>query len=171
MNRQNYKIWLTQNPHMFQEISLQNMNVGVWCTITQHRITGLIFHEQMADSEEYHQILTNFIALLDTTNEEHCTMFQQDGQEPTHLKQPFHLYKFFDNRVVFVGAWSPRSTDLSPADFLGYVKDNVYWNYTLLWKNWRWKLRMQFGLSMKICHWVFGNLMKHLNTSLDINRG
>ncbi len=47
VNSQNYGIWLTNNPHIFEEISLHPVKVGVWCTISKHRVVAPIFLKKL----------------------------------------------------------------------------------------------------------------------------
>ncbi len=70
INSQNYRIWSTNNPNVFQPTSLHEQKVGVWCVILKYHVIGPIFHEQTVNSEEYKHILTDFIALLDDTREQ-----------------------------------------------------------------------------------------------------
>ncbi len=70
VNSHNYWIWFANNPHVFQQTSLQPQKVSAWCVILKYLFIGPIFYKQSVNSEEYQHILANFIASLDSTNEQ-----------------------------------------------------------------------------------------------------
>ncbi len=57
VNSQNYCIWSTNNPHVFEETSLYPIKVGVWGAISQRRVIGPIFFNKLVDSDVYTGII------------------------------------------------------------------------------------------------------------------
>jgi hypothetical protein len=57
VNSQNTRMWSSENPHFFIETPQYSWKVGVWATISQHRIIRPIFFEDVALKR--HQTSTN----------------------------------------------------------------------------------------------------------------
>jgi hypothetical protein len=72
------------------------------------RIVGTIFFSETVTAEKYHEIITQFILLL---NEERFCWLQQD-------------------RIISKNLWPPQSPDLTPPDYFlwGYLKQAAYSN-------------------------------------------
>ena len=127
VNSQNYRTRSTENPHQFHQTPLYPQKIGVWCAISRTRIVGPIFFTQSLNSENYQEIIMQFIAQLEPS-ERYC-WFQQDGA-PCHTSGSTisFLSEFFDDRLISNPLWPPRSPDLSPLDFYlwGFLKSRVY---------------------------------------------
>ncbi len=126
VNSQNYRVWSTNNPHVFEETSLHLIKVGVWCVISQRRVIGPIFFDKSLDSDAYTGIIQNFIALLEEN--ERYAWFQQDGATAhTAKKTTDVLTEFFDDWIISKGMWPARSPDLTPPNFFlwAYLKNTV----------------------------------------------
>ncbi len=99
----------------------------MWCAISRRQIVGSIFFTATVTLDIYRNIITQFISLLEP-DEQDC-IFQQDEATP-HAARPAieFLCDFFVERLVSAPLWSPRSPDLSVADFFlwEYLKDEVY---------------------------------------------
>ncbi len=55
INAQNYRVWSSTNSHMYQEVSLHALKLGVWCVMS---------HCWIISQSSLTQIFTNFIAFL-----------------------------------------------------------------------------------------------------------
>ncbi len=146
VNLQNYRIWLTNNPHVFEETSLPPIKVGIWCAVSKHQVISPIFFDKTMDSDVCMKIVY-FIALL--KEDEWYAWFQQDGAT-AHIAEKMMdiLANFFKDRIISEGRWSARCSDLTPSKlFMGvFKKYNVYWNKPSSTD----KLKMEIGLSIKI---------------------
>ncbi len=94
------------------------------------RIRRILF-TKMASRHPGQCILTDFITLLDNIKEEQKGWFQRDNAKACISDSLMTLIcKFFKERMISVGLWPPRSSDLSPVDFFlwGFLKDVVYVN-------------------------------------------
>ena len=47
VNKQNYRIWASENPRVIHEHPLHALKVTVWCGITSSRIIGPYFFEDV----------------------------------------------------------------------------------------------------------------------------
>ncbi len=45
INTQNFRVWSSTNPHMYQEASLHPLKVGVWCDMSHWLIIGLVLFD------------------------------------------------------------------------------------------------------------------------------
>ncbi|GBM46850.1 hypothetical protein AVEN_271170-1 [Araneus ventricosus] len=59
VNRQNWRVWGTENPHFAIEKSLYPRRVTVWCALSSRGIVEAIFFEQTVDSARYVEALRN----------------------------------------------------------------------------------------------------------------
>lgn len=127
VNSQNNRVWSASNPHLQLQAPLHQQKVGVWCAISRSRVVGPIFFTQTVNSEVYLEIIDSFIALLND-HERYCWL-QQDGAKAHTARATMSVLRtFFDDRLISVGRWPPRSPDLNPCDFFlwGHLKDRVY---------------------------------------------
>lgn len=165
VNSQNYRIWSSTNPHVYEQTSLHPQKVGVWCAISPQRVIGPIFFEETVNAERYQAILMQFIALLEP-HERRC-WFQQDGAKAhTAVSSIDFLREFFEDRIISTGRWPPRSPDLTPCDYFlwGHLKNKVYRNKPQTLDELRTEIETQINeITPEMLEHVFKNLFKRLN--------
>ncbi len=82
--------------------------------------------------------------------------------------------KFFEEKVILVGFWAPRSPDLSPADFFlwGLLKDVVHKNQPTILEELPTDIEMAIhSTDENMLRNAFENLLRRMNACLDINEG
>jgi hypothetical protein len=140
VNKQNFRYWAAETPHMLHQKPLHSEKVTVWCGVSAFGVLGPYFFENATGqsvtvtSDRYVELLREFL------NDELCRLhvdtrlvwFQQDGAT-AHTAQnsmavirgmfPQHVTSHFGDVE-----WPPRSPDLSACDFFlwGYLKEKVY---------------------------------------------
>ena len=137
VNKQNVRIWGTENPREFVEHMRDSPKVNVFCAMSKEKVYGPeFFDEPTVTGNSYLKLLKKKVMpklKKDSVN----FIFQQDGAPP-HWKTEVRDYldstlphrwigRASDSNLVFA-RWPPRSPDLTPCDFFlwGYVKDKVY---------------------------------------------
>ncbi|CAH2099714.1 unnamed protein product [Euphydryas editha] len=139
VNKQNCRIWGSENPKVTVERPLHPQKITVWCFIWSGGVIGPYFFEndegvtQTVNSDRYSHMITEFFFWREIEDMDVENMwFQQDGAT-SHTTRPVLalLREKFPGRVIsrFGNVnWPPRSCDLSPLDFFlwGYAKDRVY---------------------------------------------
>jgi len=68
VNTQNYRKWITENPHNYTETPLHPQKIGMWCAISRRRIIGTLFFETSINAEAYEELIQQFIVLRKWTN-------------------------------------------------------------------------------------------------------
>ncbi|GBM61424.1 hypothetical protein AVEN_70781-1 [Araneus ventricosus] len=63
VNKQNWRIWGTENPHVAVPSSLYSPKVMVWDAISSIGIIGPFFREQTINVSKYLAILDEFVAI------------------------------------------------------------------------------------------------------------
>lgn len=118
VNAQNMRMWATENPHYYREAALHPVKVGVWCAMSRRRLIGPIFFEGNLNGERYrNNILETFINQLHD-DELQFGFFQQDSARPHIAHETInYLQEFFDDRLISVNRFPPRSCDLTPLDY------------------------------------------------------
>ena len=139
VNKQNCRIWSTENPHMTEEEVQFPPSVTVWCGISTRGIVGPYFfeeggHKVTVNAKRYQAMLRSF--LLPELKRRRIPVrklwFQQDGATPHTSPGTIKvLNEFFKERLISKKGsvnWPPRSPDLTAPDFFlwGYVKSQVY---------------------------------------------
>lgn len=129
LNSQNMRIWSTENPHYFRETGLHPVKIGVWCAMSRRRVIGPIFFEGNINAERYRrEIIDPFVNQLHD-DELHTGYFQQDSARPHVANATIsYLQEFFDNRLISINRFPPRSCDLTPLDYFlfPYLKNSVF---------------------------------------------
>lgn len=140
VNKQNCRIWGTENPLSVCESPLHPPRLTVWCGIWAGGVLGPYFFEDgdnrtvTVNGDEYRKMIINFLApqlkALKLVN----MWFQQDGATCHTAKATMAtLRSLFPGRLISKSGdidWPPRSPDLTAPDFFlwGYLKDIVYAN-------------------------------------------
>ena len=132
VNKQNCRIWATQNPHAIHEQPLHDQKTTVWCGFSSKGVIGPYFFDGTVNGERYRQMLTDFLWPQLTQLGWDNMWFQQDGATCHTARETINLIKqMFGERVISQKAdvpWPPRSCDLTPLDFFlwGFLKSKVY---------------------------------------------
>ena len=127
VNKQNTRIWGTENPHELLEHQRDSPKVTVFCAMSKKAICGPLFFERATvDGETYLDMLENW--LMDKLNKKESDdfIFQQHGAPPhwslrvrqflnTTLPDRWIARSGQDDHVIM--PWPPRSPDLTPCDF------------------------------------------------------
>ncbi|GBM69071.1 hypothetical protein AVEN_275702-1 [Araneus ventricosus] len=105
VNRQNWSIWGTENPHFAIEKSLYPRRVTVWSALSSRGIVGAIFFEQTVNSARYVETLRNqFIPAIQSEPDFESMWFMQDGATPQRTNEVFDLLEeHFKERIVALG--------------------------------------------------------------------
>lgn len=140
VNKQNCRIWATENPCEYQEQPLWPEKCTVWCAMWSKGIIGPFFFEDdeekavTINSERYGRMLTDYLfPKLDQIISDDF-IFQQDGAPAHTTRVNIDLLKQkLGDRVISRNGpvnWPARSCDLTPLDYFlwGYLKSKVYAN-------------------------------------------
>lgn len=141
VNKQNCRIWGSENPHALVQLPMHPLKVTVWCGLWNGGVIGPYFFENDAgervtvNGQRYHDMLEKILWPQLEDMELDGMWFQQDGAtaHTTNANIDF-LHTKFPERVISRNGdvnWPPRSCDITPLDFFlwGYVKDKVYANH------------------------------------------
>lgn len=139
VNKQNYRIWGTENPRVFETASTTRQRLTVWCAVSAAGLIGPFLFTGNVNSEAYCRMLEEeFIPVaqgLATTDD---WWFMQDGAPCHRTTAAFEILdEHFHGRVIGLDyeprfgcgiEWPPNSPDLNPCDYYlwGKLKDKVY---------------------------------------------
>jgi transposase len=173
VNKQNVRIWGTENPHCYQEHTRDSEKINVWCGLFHDRVIGpFFFQENNINGNIYIDMLENF-AFPQLEELQPNVIFQQDGAPP-HWKRFVRdcLDQKFPNRWIGRGGptpWPPRSPDITPCDFFvwGFVKDRVYASKVDNKEELRERIRRAFD---EIDHSILRRVWSELECRLDFLR-
>lgn len=177
VNKQNCRIWGSENPTEMVEQPLHPQRVTVWCGFWAGGVIGPYFFENEAGATvsvngvRYREMLTNFfwpeVDALDADD----LYFQQDGATCHTSGETIELLREkFPGRVISRNGdfnWPPRSCDLTPLDFFlwGYVKDKVYSNAPATIEALKENIRAEIReIEPQLCENVMENFLKRMTT-------
>lgn len=102
VNKQNWRFWANENPHVAVQKSLHPKRVTVWCGLSKKSIIGPIFIHETVKSGVYLNILQNsFIPEIKKFHDWQSFWFQQDGATPHRTDVIFQtLRDTFEDRII-----------------------------------------------------------------------
>ena len=133
INKQNSRVWSSENPRSYREQPLHSEKVVVWAALSHRGVTGPFFFNGNVTGETYMAMLKNFLwPQLINLSEINDLRFMHDGAPP-HFALPVRqwLDEVFPSRWIGRRGpteWPARSPDLTPLDFYlwGHLKQVVY---------------------------------------------
>lgn len=141
VNKQNYRIWGTENPRSFETAPLKSQKITCWCAISSKGLIGPFFFAGNVNSSAYKEMLEDeFIPAAQGLDAVDGWWFMQDGATCHRTRESFDvLDEHFHGRVLGLDyesrfgcgiEWPPYSPDLNPCDYYlwGKLKDNIYRN-------------------------------------------
>jgi hypothetical protein len=127
VNSQNHRKWRNKNPNNYTETAFNPQKICMWCAISERRIIGPLFFETTINGQAYHELIQQFIALLQV-DECNC-WFQQDSTTAHTAATTMEiLHKFSCVNVISKGIGHQDPPDLTSPDFFlwSYLKASVY---------------------------------------------
>lgn len=138
VNKQNCRIWGSENPHVVLQKPMHPLRVTVWCGLWSGGIIGPYFFQNedgatiTVNGDTYRTMITDFFVPALHGIDVNDVWFQQDGAtcHTSHATIDL-LRQTFDGRLISRNGdvnWPPRSCDLTPLDYFlwGAVKDKCY---------------------------------------------
>lgn len=127
-NKQNCRIWSSENPREFDVTTLHPKRVTVWAALCVQAIIGPVFIESNVTGESYREMLEGeVLPVMHAMPNSNRFIFQQDGAKPhTSDETLLFLRRHFKNRVISNRfralfncgwMWPPYSPDLNPPDY------------------------------------------------------
>ena len=132
LNRDNLRIWDSENPDDTCEVEPDSPKLNVWCGIMHDKIIGpFFFAEKSITALIYLDVLTEYVS--PKLKQYQPQVIFPRGGAPPHWGLEVHqfLNETFPDRWIGCDgpiSWPPRSPDITQWDFFlwGYVKDIVY---------------------------------------------
>ena len=122
VNKQNCRIWGTENPQVIQQHQLHPVKCTVWCGVTANEIIGPYFFEDEEGNQvavtgaRYRTMIQDFLEPWVQAQPEQM-WFQQDGATAHTARETIQmLQNIFQDRIISRGCeinWPPRSPDLT----------------------------------------------------------
>ncbi|CAK9811660.1 Transposable element Tc3 transposase [Anthophora quadrimaculata] len=134
VNKQNCRIWGTENLRTIQQQVMYPQKVTVWCGFCAGGVIGPYFFEATVNGQRYRHVITTFFRVKLNNMNVDDMWFQQDGATCHTSKETVALLtEMFNGHIISRGGdinWPPRSCDLTPLDFFlwGFLKSKVYAN-------------------------------------------
>lgn len=140
VNKQNCRVWGTENPRVFVEKKMYPLRTTVWCALWAGGVIGPFFFEDdegatvTVNGDRYRSMISEWLWPILENMDIDSFWFQQDGATcHSALETVALLHDKFPNRVISRHGdreWPARSCDLTPCDFFlwGFVKSKVYEN-------------------------------------------
>jgi hypothetical protein len=99
LNRHNYRIWGSENPHAIREIERDSAKVKIWCSLSCSDVLGpFFFAEQTVTAMTYLDMLQLYL-LPQLEDHQPNVVFQQDGAPRHGLVLPENFLT-----CIFLGA-------------------------------------------------------------------
>ncbi|CAK9810854.1 Transposable element Tc3 transposase [Anthophora plagiata] len=176
VNKQNCRIWGTENLQMIQQLPMHPPRVTVWCGFWVRGVIGPYFFDNDVGNAvtvtgiRYRDMITNFLWKELNGMDLEDIFFQQDGATCHTAAETMQLFqtKFYGRVISRHGDvnWPPRSCTLTPLDFFlwGFLKGKVYANNPQTIP----ELKEVIGrtiteISPQMCHNVIENFNKRIN--------
>ncbi len=118
----------------------------------------------------YYWALSSFALLRE---DERYIYFQQDGAR-THMseKNMEFLCKFFNDRLVSIRLWPPRSPKLTPLFFFlwGYLKNKIFATPPATIEELKWRITMEIqNITQKTLQKIFQNMTRRAVTCKNLD--
>lgn len=133
VNRQDTRLWSTDNPHFYVEKEMKSKGLMVWAGIYAGGIIGPFFITGKLNGPKYLRMLKEQVLPLIRRNMLlNGGYWMQDGAPPHFAKE---IRDFLDQTYPgrWIGRsgpilWPPRSPDMTPCDFFlwAHIKRQVY---------------------------------------------
>lgn len=173
VNKQNCRIWGSENPHVIHEKQMHPQRATVWCGFWAGGVIGPFFFENEAGNAvtvnglRYRNMITEFLWPQLEGLDLDDMWFQQDGATCHTAHETIDLLEEqFPDRIISRNSdvnWPPRSCDLTPCDFFlwGFVKSQVYANKPQTIPELKAEIQRVIGeIEPQLCENVIENFMK-----------
>ncbi|VVC43567.1 Hypothetical protein CINCED_3A023722 [Cinara cedri] len=137
-NKQNYRIWVEEQPEEIRELPLHPDKTTVWCGLWAGGIIGPRFFKNESgqnvtvNGARYRDMITDYLLPEIEARDLDDIWFQQDGATCHTARETLALLReqFGEQLISRFGpiSWPARSCDITTLDFFlrGYVKSKVY---------------------------------------------